>query len=198
MASSSRACPPQAEFWCSRLARRPNVSLIWQATQIAEPARTLDRKCEDARCPDRTTERTHSGRDLECGRAMIPKMRFGWARLPMLVAGVSLASMLAAAAQTPPADDDTDTPAAEETEAAPERQRRRHHEGHRRQQARLEPAQCRCVDPDRSGAEGKRRVERRQPARIPRGPPMRGRTAPPRCRSSNPSRRSGIRASAPT
>ena len=51
---------------------------------------------------------------------MIPKMRFGWARLPMLVAGVSLASMLAAAAQTPPADDDPDTPeAAEETEAAP-------------------------------------------------------------------------------
>ena len=37
----------------------------------------------------------------------------------MLVAGVSLASMLAAAAQTPPADDDTDKPAAEETEAAP-------------------------------------------------------------------------------
>src|SRR5882672_5149306 len=54
MASSSRACPPQAESWCSRLARRPNVSLIWQATQIAEPARTLDRKCEDCRCPDRT------------------------------------------------------------------------------------------------------------------------------------------------
>ena len=50
---------------------------------------------------------------------MIPKMRFGWARLPMLVAGVSVASMLAAAAQTPPADDDTDEPAAEETEAAP-------------------------------------------------------------------------------
>ena len=51
---------------------------------------------------------------------MIPKMRFGWARLPMLVAGVSVASMLAAAAQTPPADDDPDTPAAEETEAAPD------------------------------------------------------------------------------
>jgi hypothetical protein len=50
---------------------------------------------------------------------MILKMRFGWARLPMLVAGVSLASMLAAAAQTPPADDDADEPAAEETEAAP-------------------------------------------------------------------------------
>ncbi|HEY3893647.1 MAG TPA: hypothetical protein VGM00_16930, partial [Bradyrhizobium sp.] len=33
---------------------RPNVSLIWQATQIAEPARTLDRNCEDYRCPDRT------------------------------------------------------------------------------------------------------------------------------------------------
>jgi len=26
MVSSSRACPPQAESWCSRLARRPNVS----------------------------------------------------------------------------------------------------------------------------------------------------------------------------
>jgi hypothetical protein len=50
---------------------------------------------------------------------MIPKMRFGWARLPMLVAGITLASILAAAAQTPPADDDTDTPAADETEAAP-------------------------------------------------------------------------------
>jgi hypothetical protein len=50
---------------------------------------------------------------------MIPKMRFGWARLPMLVAGVSVASMLAAAAQTPPADDEPDTPAAEEPEAAP-------------------------------------------------------------------------------
>ena len=49
---------------------------------------------------------------------MIPYKRFGWARLPMLVAGVSLASMLAAAAQTPPADDDTDEPAAEEAEAA--------------------------------------------------------------------------------
>src|SRR5436309_11969774 len=54
MASSSRACPPQAESWCSRLARRPNVSLIWQATQIAEPARTLDRNREHCRCPDRT------------------------------------------------------------------------------------------------------------------------------------------------
>jgi len=50
---------------------------------------------------------------------MIPYMRFGWARLPMLVAGVSVASMLAAAAQTP-ADDEEDTPAAEETEAAPD------------------------------------------------------------------------------
>ena len=37
----------------------------------------------------------------------------------MLVAGVSVASMLAAAAQTPPADDDPDEPAAEEVEAAP-------------------------------------------------------------------------------
>jgi len=51
---------------------------------------------------------------------MISKMRFGWARLPMLVAGISVVSILAAAAQTPPADDEPDTPAAEETEAAPE------------------------------------------------------------------------------
>jgi len=49
---------------------------------------------------------------------MIPKMRFGWARLPMLAAGIGLASMVAAAAQAPPAEDDTDEPAAEQTEAA--------------------------------------------------------------------------------
>jgi hypothetical protein len=50
---------------------------------------------------------------------MIPKMRFGWARLPMLAAGITLASMVAAAAQTPPEDDDPEMPAAEETETAP-------------------------------------------------------------------------------
>jgi hypothetical protein len=50
---------------------------------------------------------------------MIPKMRFGWARLPMLVAGVSVASILAATAQTPPVDNDPDEPETEETEAAP-------------------------------------------------------------------------------
>ena len=49
---------------------------------------------------------------------MIPKMRFGWARLPMLVAGVSMASILAATAQTPPADEDPDLAAAEEEAAA--------------------------------------------------------------------------------
>jgi hypothetical protein len=43
----------------------------------------------------------------------------GWARLPMLVGGVSLASILAATAQTPPADEDPDMAAAEE-EAAPD------------------------------------------------------------------------------
>ena len=50
---------------------------------------------------------------------MIPKMRFGWARLPVLAAGITLASMVAAAAQTPPEDDDPEMPAAEETEQAP-------------------------------------------------------------------------------
>ncbi|WP_247835199.1 hypothetical protein [Bradyrhizobium sp. 200] len=46
-------------------------------------------------------------------------MRFGWARLPMLAAGIGLASMVAAAAQTPPADDDPEMPEAEEAEVAP-------------------------------------------------------------------------------
>jgi hypothetical protein len=50
---------------------------------------------------------------------MIPKMRFGRARLPMLVAGITLASMMAAAAQTPPTSDEAETQEAEETEAAP-------------------------------------------------------------------------------
>ncbi|WP_236843215.1 hypothetical protein [Bradyrhizobium icense] len=46
-------------------------------------------------------------------------MRFGWARLPMLVAGASLASILAVAAQTPPADDEPEMQEAEEAEVAP-------------------------------------------------------------------------------
>ena len=52
---------------------------------------------------------------------MIQKVRRGWARLPMLVAGVSLASMLAAAAQTPPtaAEPDLQEQETEEIEAAP-------------------------------------------------------------------------------
>ena len=51
---------------------------------------------------------------------MIPNMRCGWARLPMLVAGVSLAWMLAAAAQTPPANDEPETTQeTEDAEAAP-------------------------------------------------------------------------------
>jgi hypothetical protein len=50
---------------------------------------------------------------------MIPKMRCGWARLAMLVAGVSLASMLAAAAQTPPPSGETETQETEDAEAAP-------------------------------------------------------------------------------
>jgi hypothetical protein len=42
----------------------------------------------------------------------------GWARLPMLVAGASLATILSATAQTPPADEDPDMVAAEEEAAA--------------------------------------------------------------------------------
>ena len=49
---------------------------------------------------------------------MISTRRMSWARLPMLVAGVSLASILAATAQTPPADEDPDMAAAEEEAAA--------------------------------------------------------------------------------
>ena len=44
---------------------------------------------------------------------MTSSTRYRWARLPLLVAGFSLATMLAAAAQTPPAEDDTEEPAAE-------------------------------------------------------------------------------------
>jgi len=51
---------------------------------------------------------------------MIPILKFGRARLPMLVAGFTLAAVLAAAAQTPPADDDPEMAAAEEEAAAPD------------------------------------------------------------------------------
>jgi hypothetical protein len=50
---------------------------------------------------------------------MIPKMRCGWARLPMLAAGVSLVWTLAAAAQTPPTNDEPETQETEDAEAAP-------------------------------------------------------------------------------
>ena len=102
---------------------------------------------------------------------MIPKMRFGWARLPMLVAGVSLASMLAAAAQTPPADDDPDEPAAEETEAAPSV-----NDVDIMKDIDVSKLDWSQLNVDAStltgaGAEGKRRVESRCAARKPRGPP---------------------------
>jgi hypothetical protein len=44
---------------------------------------------------------------------MTPSIRYRWARLPLLVAGFSVAAVLAAAAQTPPAEDDAEAPAAE-------------------------------------------------------------------------------------
>jgi hypothetical protein len=49
---------------------------------------------------------------------MISTRRMSWVRLPMLVAGITLVSILAAAAQTPPADEDPDMAAAEEDAAA--------------------------------------------------------------------------------
>ena len=61
---------------------------------------------------------THSAPDLECGRVMSFTTRFGWIRLPVLVAGLSLAAVLAVAAQTPPADDEEET--TEETAPARE------------------------------------------------------------------------------
>ncbi|MBR1232101.1 hypothetical protein [Bradyrhizobium sp. AUGA SZCCT0182] len=48
---------------------------------------------------------------------MTSTTRFGWIRLPLLVAGFSLGAVLAVAAQTPPADEDTEEPA---EEAAPD------------------------------------------------------------------------------
>src|SRR5215218_8459909 len=62
---------------------------------------------------------THSAPDLECGRVMTSTTRFGWARLPLLVAGFSVAAVLAVAAQTPPAADDDAEEPAEEAVAAP-------------------------------------------------------------------------------
>jgi hypothetical protein len=50
---------------------------------------------------------------LECGRVMTSSTRYGWARLPLLVAGFSLAAVMAAGAQTPPPHDDAEEPAAE-------------------------------------------------------------------------------------
>ncbi len=50
---------------------------------------------------------------------MISNMRRGWTRLPMLVAGVSLAWMLSAAAQTPPASDEPEMQETEDAGAAP-------------------------------------------------------------------------------
>jgi hypothetical protein len=44
---------------------------------------------------------------------MTSSTRYGWARLPLLVAGFSLATVMAAAAQTPPPEDDAEEPAAE-------------------------------------------------------------------------------------
>lgn len=61
---------------------------------------------------------THSLPDLECGRVMTSTTRFGWIRLPLLVAGFSLAAVLAVAAQTPPADEDTEEPAEEAADVA--------------------------------------------------------------------------------
>jgi hypothetical protein len=50
---------------------------------------------------------------------MTSTTRFGWARLPLLVAGFSLAAVLAVAAQTPPAAEDDAEEPAEEDVAAP-------------------------------------------------------------------------------
>ena len=49
---------------------------------------------------------------------MISTRRVSWARLPVLVAGITLVSVLAATAQTPPADDNPDMAATEEEAAA--------------------------------------------------------------------------------
>ncbi|MGH6753974.1 MAG: hypothetical protein ACREDP_17610, partial [Bradyrhizobium sp.] len=49
---------------------------------------------------------------------MTSTTRFGWIRLPLLVAGFSLAAVLAVAAQTPPADDEEE--ATEEAATAPD------------------------------------------------------------------------------
>ena len=54
---------------------------------------------------------THSATGSECGQVMTSTTRFGRAKLPLLVAGFSLATVLAVAAQTPPAaNEDAEEP----------------------------------------------------------------------------------------
>ena len=92
---------------------------------------------------------------LECaGRrgAMTIAIRFGWIRLPMLVAGIGMASVSGGGADAccrslvinPLARGQAGGSSRQAAEATTRRrQRRRRHEGHRRQQAGLEPAQGR-------------------------------------------------------
>ena len=96
----------------------------------------------------------------------------GWARLPMLVAGFSLASILAATAQTPPADEDPDmAAAAEEAAAAPDVNDADIMKDIDVSKLDWSQLNVDAVDPDGAGAEERRRGERPQTARQHRGRP---------------------------
>ena len=123
----------------------------------------------------------------------------GWARLPMLVAGFSLASILAATAQTPPADEDPDmAAAAEEAAAAPDV-----NDADIMKDIDVSKLDWSLLntDPSTLAAPEPKKSAAAKGADSPDSLVVvqrQGRTAPPRCRSSNPSRRSGTRGSAPT
>ena len=91
----------------------------------------------------------------------------GWARLPMLVAGRELGFDAGGRGANAAGRRRSGHGGGGRNRGGSRGRRCRHHEGHRRQQARLEPAQCRCVDPAGSGAEGKRRVAKPPAASIP-------------------------------
>ena len=112
----------------------------------------------------------------------------------MLVAGVMLASVLAATAQAPPADDDAEMPASEAAATADV------NDPDIMKDIDVDKLDWSQLDLDASTRTGPtlKGPRQRAPVPMPFGRITQNRTAPPRSRSSNRSRRSGMPASAPT
>ena len=127
---------------------------------------------------------------------MISTTRYRRTRLLTLVAGFSMIAVLAAAAQTPPAEDEAETPAAEEAAAAPDVNDTDILKDI--DVSKLDWSQLNVDASTLTGPAPKAAPRRRAMVRTPPGRITPSRTALRRYRSSNPSRRSGMRASAPT